>query len=163
MKRHLPAIALLLALLAIPVLPALAQQNKKKLNLKLPTANIAKVQFNADDPYAKENQKTDGTPWETASAEPVPLPEGVKAVIPAPLPDVTKISTIEYNMAVSVAFESLRIIYGEMSEKDAEKFMQMWAPLFDNPTQEIIDYMNKLTPLLSQFIVARERDRKSVV
>ena len=65
-------------------------------------------------------------------------------------------------MAVSVAFESLRIIYGEMSEKDAEKFMQMWAPLFDNPTQEIIDYMNKLTPLLSQFIVARESYLNSV-
>ena len=47
---------------------------------------------------------------------------------------------IDYNMTVSVAFESLRIIYGEMSEKDAEQFMKMWAPLFNNPSQEIIDY-----------------------
>ncbi len=155
MKRLLPVLSVLLALLAIPVIPALAQ-NKKKLNLKLPTANVAKVKFNPDDPYAKENQKTDGTPWEKVSAEPVKLPDGVKAVIPAPLPDVSKIAMIDYNMAVSVAFESLRIIYGEMSEKDAEQFMKMWAPLFNNPSQEIIDYMNKLTPLLSQFIVARE-------
>ena len=155
MKRLLPVLSVLLALLAIPVIPALAQ-NKKKLNLKLPTANVAKVKFNPDDPYAKENQKTDGTPWEKVSAEPVKLPDGVKAVIPAPLPDVNKIAMIDYNMAVSVAFESLRIIYGEMSEKDAEQFMKMWAPLFNNPSQEIIDYMNKLTPLLSQFIVARE-------
>ena len=155
MKRLLPVLSVLLALLAIPVIPALAQ-NKKKLNLKLPTSNVAKVKFNPDDPYAKENQKTDGTPWEKVSAEPVKLPDGVKAVIPAPLPDVSKIAMIDYNMAVSVAFESLRIIYGEMSEKDAEQFMKMWAPLFNNPSQEIIDYMNKLTPLLSQFIVARE-------
>ena len=161
MKRLLPVLTVLLVLLAIPVIPALAQ-NKKKLNLKLPTADVTKVKFNPDDPYAKENQKTDGTPWEKASAEPVKLPDGVKAVIPAPLPDVSKISMIEYNMAVSVAFESLRIIYGEMSEKDAEQFMKMWAPLFNNPSQEIIDYMNKLTPLLSQFIVARESYLNSV-
>ena len=161
MKRLLPVLTVLLALLAIPVIPALAQ-NKKKLNLKLPTTHVAKVKFNPDDPYAKENQKTDGTPWEKVSAEPVKLPDGVKAVIPDPLPDVKKIAMIDYNMAVSVAFESLRIIYGEMSEKDAELFMQMWAPLFNNPSQEIIDYMNKLTPLLSQFIVARESYLNSV-
>ncbi|MBR0500369.1 MAG: hypothetical protein IJJ72_05175 [Bacteroidales bacterium] len=162
MKRLLYLSSLLLAagMLLLP-LPAQAQ-NKKKLNLKLPTTKLATVKFNADDPYAKENQKTDGTPWEQVSAEPVKLPDGVKAVIPDPLPDVSKISTIEYNMAVSVAFESLRIIYGEMSEKDAERFMQMWAPLFNNPSQEIIDYMNKLNPLLSQFIVARESYLNSV-
>ena len=161
MKRFLSLISILLAGLILVSAPVLAQ-NKKKLNLKMPSLKLASVKFNADDPYAKENQKTEGTPWEQASAEPVKLPDGVKAVIPDPLPDISKISTIEYNMAVSVAFESLRIIYGEMSEKDAEKFMQMWAPLFDNPTQEIIDYMNKLTPLLSQFIVARESYLNSV-
>ncbi|MBO4535618.1 MAG: peptidoglycan-binding protein, partial [Bacteroidales bacterium] len=161
MKRILSTLTLLtVCLLLLP--SGLQAQNKKKLNLTMPSVKLATVKFNADDPYAKENQNTDGTPWEKVSAEPVKLPEGVKAVIPAPLPDVSKISMIEYNMAVSVAFESLRIIYGEMSEKDAEKFMQMWAPLFDNPTQEIIDYMNKLTPLLSQFIVARESYLNSV-
>ena len=161
MKRFLYLISILLAGLTLVSAPVLAQ-NKKKLNLKMPSLKLASVKFNADDPYAKENQKTEGTPWEQASAEPVKLPDGVKAVIPDPLPDISKISTIEYNMAVSVAFESLRIIYGEMSEKDAEEFMRMWAPLFNNPTQEIIDYMNKLTPLLSQFIVARESYLNSV-
>ena len=161
MKRILPILALTAAFLMV-MPPAGLAQNKKKLNIKLPTTKLATVKFNADDPYAKENQTTDGTPWEKVSSEPVKLPDGVKAVIPDPLPDISKISTIEYNMAVSVAFESLRIIYGEMSEKDAEKFMQMWAPLFDNPSQEIIDYMNKLTPLLSQFIVARESYLNSV-
>ncbi len=161
MKRFLILLSLLLAVFQIVASPVQAQ-NKKKLNLKMPSFKQATVKFNADDPYAKENQQTDGTPWEKVNADPVKLPDGVKAVIPDPLPDISKISAIEYNMAVSVAFESLRIIYGEMSEKDAEKFMQMWAPLFDNPTQEIIDYMNKLTPLLSQFIVARESYLNSV-
>ncbi|MBQ9475535.1 MAG: hypothetical protein IJU69_04690 [Bacteroidales bacterium] len=142
------------ALLLCPL--ATQAQNKKKLNVKLPSANVATIKFNADNPSAKENRNTAGTPWEKVSSEPVALPAGVKAAIPKPLPDISKISAIEYNMAVSVAFESLRIIYGDMSEKDAETFMAMWAPLFNNPSKETIDYMNKLNPLLSQFIVARE-------
>ena len=55
-----------------------------------------------------------------------------------------------------MAFECLRILYGEMSEADAEKFSAMWAPLYGTPSQELIDYFNKLNPLLSQFLVARE-------
>ena len=161
MKRILSHLSILLAVLSIGSAPTQAQ-NKKKTNVELPSTRQTTIQFNADNPYAKENQKTAGTPWEQVSPEPVKLPDGVKAVIPDPLPDISKISAIEYNMAVSVAFESLRIIYGEMSEKDAEEFMRMWAPLFNNPTQEIIDYMNKLTPLLSQFIVARESYLNSV-
>lgn len=161
MKRILSHLYILLAVLSIGSAPTQAQ-NKKKTNVESPSTRQTTIQFNADNPYAKENQKTAGTPWEQVSTEPVKLPDGVKAVIPDPLPDISKISAIEYNMAVSVAFESLRIIYGEMSEKDAEEFMRMWAPLFNNPTQEIIDYMNKLTPLLSQFIVARESYLNSV-
>ncbi len=161
MKRILSHLSILLAVLSIGSAPTQAQ-NKKKTNVESPSTRQTTIQFNADNPYAKENQKTAGTPWEQVSTEPVKLPDGVKAVIPDPLPDISKISAIEYNMAVSVAFESLRIIYGEMSEKDAEEFMRMWAPLFNNPTQEIIDYMNKLTPLLSQFIVARESYLNSV-
>ena len=161
MKRILSHLSILLAVLSIGSAPTQAQ-NKKKTNVELPSTRQTTIRFNADNPYAKENQKTAGTPWEQVSPEPVKLPDGVKAVIPDPLPDISKISAIEYNMAVSVAFESLRIIYGEMSEKDAEEFMRMWAPLFNNPTQEIIDYMNKLTPLLSQFIVARESYLNSV-
>ena len=143
--------------------PAQGQLFRNRNNTgKTPEVTIPSGKFNADNPFDKVNQRTAGTPWEKVSAEPVALPEGVKAVIPAPLPDIDKISTIEYNTAVSVAFESLRLIYGDMSEADAEKFLEMWAPLFDNPTQEIIDYLNKLNPLLSQFIVARETYMNSV-
>ena len=131
-------------------------------NAKTSLTAVSSGKFNADDPFDKVNFQTKGTPWEKTSEGPVALPEGVKAVIPAPLPDINKISTIEYNTAVSVAFESLRLIYGDMPEADAEKFLEMWAPLFDNPTQEIIDYLNKLNPLLSQFIVARETYMNSV-
>ena len=153
----------LLAGLLLVGAPAHGQLFRNRNNTaKSPEVAVSSGKFNADDPFDKANRRTAGTPWEKASAEPVSLPEGVKAVIPAPLPDINKISTIEYNTAVSVAFESLRLIYGDMSEQDAEQFLEMWAPLFDNPTQEIIDYLNKLNPLLSQFIVARETYMNSV-
>ena len=156
-SKFISRIVIALALL-MPLFPASVQaQNKKKINISLPVKkDAAKVDFNADDPFAKENKNTDGTPWEKVSAEPVKLPEGINPIIPEPLPDLDEISEITYNSAVSLAFESLRLIYGDMSEKDAETFMKMWAPLFEYPTQEIIDYLNKLNPLLTQFIVARE-------
>ena len=112
--------------------------------------------FDYNDPLAEKNFKTAGTPWETAAAEPLELPAGVKAAVPKPLPDVNTISTMEYNTAVSYAFESMRIIYGQMSKKEAQAFTEAWAPLFNSPSQEIIDYLNKLNPLLTQFIVARD-------
>jgi hypothetical protein len=145
-------------------MPAQGQlfRNRNNNGSRTPQAAVSSGKFNADDPFDKANFRTAGTPWEQVSTQPVKLPDGVRAVIPEPLPDINKISDIEYNTAVSVAFESLRIIYGDMSEQEAEKFLEMWAPLFDNPTQEIIDYLNKLNPLLSQFIVARETYMNSV-
>ncbi len=114
------------------------------------------VTFNAEDPFAKENQLVDGTPWAPVKGTPVEVSGEVPAVIPKPLPSVATISAADYRLAVSVAFESLRIIYGEQTEEDAEEFKRMWAPIFDYPFQEMIDYLNKLNPLLSQFLVARE-------
>ncbi len=159
MKRLIRSLTVLAVLLMTLPSPCQAQRGKKG---KAKAAALEAVVFNAENPFAKENSITEGTPWEKAAYAPVELPEGVTATIPDPLPDLEKLSMEEYNSAVSLAFESLRIIYGEMSEEDAKKFMEMWAPLFDNPTQEIIDYLNKLNPLLSQFIVARESYLNSV-
>ena len=151
------------ASLLITAAPAQAQLFKNRNSgAKTSPVSLASGKFNADDPFDKANGQTSGTPWEKVPAAPVTLPEGVRTVIPDPLPDIGKISAIEYNTAVSVAFESLRLVYGDLSEQDAEKFQEMWAPLFDHPTQEIIDYLNRLNPLLSQFIVARESYINSV-
>ena len=153
----------LTAAILLSATPSYGQLFKNRSNnAKTPQVAVSSGKFNADDPFDKANLRTAGTPWEEVSTDPVALPKGVKAVIPDPLPDINKISTIEFNTAVSVAFESLRLIYGDMSEQEAEQFLEMWAPLFDNPTQEIIDYLNKLNPLLSQFIVARETYMNSV-
>ena len=151
--RHFSILPVILA--AFLLIPAPGQAQKRK-DTSTPKAEAGPVKFNADDPFDKVNQITKGTPWETDSAKPAEVLEGVTAAIPEPLPDLADISSIQYNMAVTLAFESMRLFYGDMSEADAKNFSDMWAPLYDHPTQEIIDYLNKLIPLLSQFIIARE-------
>ena len=76
--------------------------------------------------------------------------------IPSPIPGLNQLSDVAYNSAVSSAFEAMSLVYGEMPEDDAKKFQAAWAPLFDFPSQEIIDYLNKLNPVVSQFLVCRE-------
>ncbi len=130
-------------------------QKKRQVNLPkemtLPT-----VRFNSDNPFDEVNKRTKGTPWQPVDNQPLDLPEEIKALVPEPIPDVKKLSEIEYRSAVSMAFESMRIVYGELTEEQAQEFCKMWAPLFGYPAQNVIDYLNKLNPLLTQFIVARE-------
>lgn len=132
----------------------------QKLNLKRligeKSSSVPDIKFNADDPIGNFALSTTGTPWEDADVTPIEMPKGVSVTLPTPLPDLDKLSSIQYNSAVSLAFESLRIIYGDMSEKEAERFSAMWAPLYDAPSQKLINYLNKLNPLLTQFLVARE-------
>lgn len=133
---------------------ASSQKLKDKLNNALKVTESKK--FNALNPLDKANQIVKDMPWDTEATKPVALPEAVVPAVPEPLPDIDKVSSIEYKAAVSYAFECMRILYGDMTEKEAKQFMEEWAPIFTHPTQKIIDYLNKLNPLLSQFIVAHE-------
>lgn len=118
---------------------------------------IPEVKFSSTDPCAPQNQILEGTPWEPVTAKTAgQLPPGIEAVIPPPIPDLDRLSDFNYHAAVSVAFEGMRLIYGAMPDEEAGKFEAIWAPLFDFPTQEIIDYLNRLNPLIGQFLAVRE-------
>ena len=118
---------------------------------------IPEVKFSSTDPCASRNKISEGTPWEPLSAKTdSQLSPDIQAVIPPPIPDIDKLSEFNYNAAVSVAFEGMRLIYGAMPDEESRKFEAIWAPLFDFPTQEIIEYLNRLNPLLSQFLAVRE-------
>lgn len=118
---------------------------------------IPEVKFSAEDPCAPANKAEIGTPWEkNISKQGTEVMPGVEVVIPPPIPDLDQLSNFNYNAAVSVAFEGMRLIYGSMPDEDAKKFEAIWSPLFDFPTQDIIDYLNRLNPVISQFLAARE-------
>lgn len=148
-----------LAIMALAMMATTGLHAQIKLTKRSADTRVsmpAAPKFNADDLSGNLKLSTSGTPWAAEDVSPIKLPEGVKAVIPDPLPAVSKVTVEEYNAAVTMAFESMRIVYGEMSESDAKRFLAMWAPLYDTPSQELIDYFNALNPLLSQFLAARE-------
>lgn len=58
--------------------------------------------------------------------------------------------------AVSAAKEGMALLYGPMSADDAQAFENLWAPLYDFPSLEIVAYLNRLNPLLAQTLAQRE-------
>lgn len=118
--------------------------------------NMPLVKFSATDP-CEGGGNTDGMPWEQKStATKIDLPKGVEAAQTLVLPTLKSMSDVSYNAAVSTTFEALRLVYGSMPDEEAKKFEAAWIPLFDFPSQNVIDYLNKLNPLVSQFLACRE-------
>ncbi len=120
------------------------------------STEVPTIQFQASDP-CQAAKTTAGLPWQTPKAgPPPPPPPGIPAATVAPFLDFNKMSTVQYNGAVSIAMEGMRLLYGEMSAEDEQKFQAAWGPLFDYPTPAMVDYLNKLNPLLGQFLAGRE-------
>lgn len=110
------------------------------------------VAFTATDPCAAAAAAPDkGMPWSGAGGGSTAPPP------PAPLyADLVKLSKAQYNGAVSMAMEGMRLLYGPMSPEDDKAFQSAWVPLYDHPNQEILGYLDKLTPLLAEFLTGRE-------
>lgn len=118
--------------------------------------NIPDVKFSATDPCATGGN-TDGLPWETKkTAGKIELPKGVEVAAVPVIPSLKAMTELSYNSVVSTAFEAMRLVYGSMPDAEAKKFEAAWTPLFDFPSQSVIDYLNKLNPLVSQFLACRE-------
>ncbi len=119
--------------------------------------NAPTIPFKPDEPCAAASTNVPGAPWKAAPApEKAKLPAGVEpAEIPA-LPAISSISRARYAGAVTAAKEGLRILYGPLSDAEEKKFEALWAPLYDFPSQQIIDYLNKLNPLLVRFLAGRD-------
>ena len=66
-----------------------------------------------------------------------------------------KLTHVAYAAAITTAKEALRLIYGIMTPEETQRYEAKWAPYYDYPTKEIIDYLNKLNPLLVRFLEAR--------
>lgn len=115
--------------------------------------SIPEVKFSISDPCSPSTRMP-GLPWDEPQQNQKPA-SGQTLNFPA-IPELKSLSDAAYNAAVAAAFEAMRLIYGPMLEAEYKKFEAVWAPLFDYPTQEIIDYLNKLTPLALRFLSCRE-------
>jgi len=125
--------------------------------------SLPNIVFTTEDPCRTDQHAPAGLPWQAPDPAPVELPAGVAPASPAPLLDFRTMSSVQYNGAVSVAMEGMRLVYGEMTADEEERFQACWAPLFDFPTLDIIDYLNELNPLLGQFLAGREAFMRAAV
>lgn len=79
---------------------------------------------------------------------------GAEMRISPPL-DINKLTQAQYNGAVSAAMEAMRDLMGDLTADEEAKLSAKWAPLFGFPTEESVTYLNKLNPLLSEFLSLR--------
>ena len=82
-------------------------------------------------------------------------PPVAAAEIP-PFLDINRITPAQFAGAVSFAMESMRLVYGELTAEQEKKFEAKWRPLFQFCTPQVIEYFNKLNPLLGQFLQIRD-------
>ncbi len=94
-------------------------------------------------------------PWRAPSGRPVALASTTAPSTMPPALDINNLTIEQFNGAVSTAMEQMRLLQGQLSPEDTKRFEKKWAPLFDAPTAEVIDYFNKLNPLLAEFISVR--------
>ena len=89
------------------------------------------------------------------TAAPPAAPPPVSSFIPAARIDFQRLSRAAYRAAVSAAMEQTRIVLGPRNAAENSAFEKTWVHAFDFPCTEVVDYLNRLNPLLARFISLR--------
>ncbi|MCX5858150.1 MAG: hypothetical protein NTZ57_09670 [Deltaproteobacteria bacterium] len=69
--------------------------------------------------------------------------------------DITKLTLDQYRRVAGAAREAMKLVEGDMTGDEAKAFQQKWAVMADFPTPQAINYLNKLNPLLVEFLKLR--------
>ena len=59
----------------------------------------------------------------------------------------------QYQAMLRHTMEGLRLLYGSLTPVEDKNFNSFWAPFFDHPTQEALNYFQQITPLLDEMTV----------
>jgi tetratricopeptide (TPR) repeat protein len=60
-----------------------------------------------------------------------------------------------YESAVSAGMEGMKLVLAPASEEENTRIERLWAPAFQFPCGEVIEYLNRLNPLLAEFLAYR--------
>ncbi|MBX7131659.1 MAG: tetratricopeptide repeat protein [Fimbriimonadaceae bacterium] len=82
-------------------------------------------------------------------------PPAIPPVEIPPQMEFGKLPLALYNWAITTAKEGMRAVIGPMSAVEEQKFESKWAVYYDSPVAEVVDYVNRLNPLLAKFLEAR--------
>ncbi|MEI7836261.1 MAG: hypothetical protein WCK05_07595, partial [Planctomycetota bacterium] len=68
------------------------------------------------------------------------------------LPNVGSLNPYDFAATVSWAMEACRRVYSPMTPEQTKAFEKAWGPAFGYPCPALVDYLNKLIPLLRQYL-----------
>lgn len=95
-------------------------------------------------------------PFNTPLVLSAPIPQDM--IIPFDLQnplDISKLTLGKYRRIAGAAREAMKLVEGDMNAEEAGNFNQKWAIMADFPTPQAVDYLNKLNPLLVEFLKLR--------
>jgi tetratricopeptide (TPR) repeat protein len=75
--------------------------------------------------------------------------------VPAPM-DLSNLNAQQWAGIVAQTKEGMAMIFGELSTDQQKAFDQEWAPYFEFPCKEVLDYFQKLAPLVAEFVQVKE-------
>ncbi|ACV69627.1 hypothetical protein [Desulfohalobium retbaense] len=73
----------------------------------------------------------------------------------APFLEIDSLTQSQWDGAVTAAQQAVGMLYGDLSPEEQKQFAAAWAPMRGFPTQECVDYLNGLNPLLGEFLALR--------
>jgi Tfp pilus assembly protein PilF len=74
--------------------------------------------------------------------------------VPAPI-EFADLPGSVYESAVSAAMEGMKLVLAPATEAENQRVEALWAPAFRFPCGEVVDYLNRLNPLLARFLSYR--------
>ncbi|MGJ5816533.1 tetratricopeptide repeat protein [Paludibaculum fermentans] len=87
----------------------------------------------------------------TPAAPITPLPK----VAPPARIEFANLPDSQYESAVSAGMEGMKLVLTPTSEEENAQIERLWAPAFQFPCAEVVDYLNRLNPLLAGFLAYR--------
>lgn len=92
------------------------------------------------------------TPWQKGAT---PITGNLTAAEMNTNMDFSTLDFDGYQSAVMAAMGSMRLVYGDMAPEEEGRFQAGWSPLIDFPTPIGLGYLNKMNPLLQEFLRLR--------
>ncbi|MEI6106729.1 MAG: tetratricopeptide repeat protein [Opitutae bacterium] len=69
--------------------------------------------------------------------------------------DFRRLSKSDFRAAVAMAMEQMRVVLGPRTAEENAAFEKTWAPALDFPCEPVVEYLNRLNPLLARFLSLR--------
>lgn len=117
------------------------------------SAATGEVSFSKDAPVPGGSTKTSGA--RSPSAGPSAAARFAPIQVPAPM-DLSSLDAQQWAGVVAKTKEGMAMIYGELSSAQQKAFDKEWAPYFEFPCKEVLDYFQKLSPLVAEFVQVKE-------